>query len=76
MVYNILDFQEALSLNRAYLLKTSIDNDQADLFMICELQSEEGANIILDISLRTNDDRYMRADLVSNQKTQIKFIKL
>lgn len=67
MFYNILDFPEAPPSNRADLLKIIIDNYQPDLFMICELQSEEGANTILNTSLRTNDDRYMRADFVSNQ---------
>lgn len=67
MLYNILDFPEAPPSNRADLLKIIIDNYQPDLFMICELQSEEGANTILNTSLRTNDDRYMRADFVSNQ---------
>jgi len=69
MFYNLLDFPEAPPSNRADILKTIIDNYQPDLFMVCELQSEDGANTILNTSLQTSDNRYMRADFVLNQST-------
>ena len=67
MFYNLLEFPEAPPANRATILKTILDDYQPDLFMVCELQSEEGANSILNISLQTTDNRYARAAFVSNQ---------
>ncbi len=69
MFYNLLDFPEAPPSNRADILKTIIDDYQPDLFMVCELQSENGANTILNTSLQTFDNRYVRANFVLNQST-------
>ena len=67
MFYNLLEFPDAPPSNRVSILKTILDDYQPDLFMVCELQSEEGANTILNTSLQTNDKRYEKADFVSNQ---------
>ncbi|MCB0475970.1 MAG: T9SS type A sorting domain-containing protein, partial [Flavobacteriaceae bacterium] len=67
MAYNLLDFPEAPPSNRAEILKVIIDNYQPDLFMVCELQSETAAELILNTSLETPDNRYRSAQFVSNQ---------
>ncbi len=67
MFYNLLDFPEAPPSNRADILKTILDDYQPDLFMVCELQSQAGANTILNTSLQTADNRYAMAQFVSNQ---------
>ena len=67
MFYNLLEFPDAPPTNRATILKTIVDDYQPDLFMVCELKSEEGANAILNTSLQTSDNRYLKANFVSNQ---------
>ncbi|WP_117884871.1 T9SS type A sorting domain-containing protein [Aureibaculum luteum] len=67
MFYNLLEFPEAPPTNRLTILKAILDDYQPDLFMVCELQSEEGANSILSTSLQTSDNRYAKAAFVSNQ---------
>jgi len=67
MFYNLLDFPEAPPSNRADILSVIFDDYQPDLFMVCELQSEIGANSILSSALRTTDDRYRAAQFVTNQ---------
>ncbi len=67
MFYNILEFPEAPPENRPTILKTILDSYQPDLFMVCELLSEEGANTILNTALQTADNRYDKAVFVSNQ---------
>ena len=69
MFYNLLDFPEAPPLNRPELLKAILDNYQPDLFMVCELQSEIGANTILSLFPRTDDDIYRAAQFVTNQSS-------
>jgi len=69
MFYNLLDFPEAPPSNRADILKAIVDDYQPDLFMVCELQSEAGADIILNTSLVTQDNRYMRANFIPNQSS-------
>ncbi len=67
MFYNLLEFPDAPPSNRADILKTILDDYKPDLFMVCELKSEEGANAILNTSLHTNSNRYLKATYVSNQ---------
>lgn len=67
MFYNLLEFPEAPPVNRPTILRTILNDYQPDLFMVCELQSEEGANIILNTSLQTTDNRYAKSAFVSNQ---------
>ena len=61
MVYNLLDFPEAYPPNRAQLLKNILDEYDPDIFMVCELQSEYGANLILNISLNSIANKYKMA---------------
>lgn len=67
MFYNLLNFPEAPPINRADILGDIFDEYQPDLFMVCELQTEIGANSILSSALRTTDDRYRAAQFVTNQ---------
>jgi len=69
MFYNLLDFPEAPPSNRDERLKGILDNYQPDLFMVCELQSEIGANTILSLFPRTDDDIFRAAQFVTNQSS-------
>ena len=69
MFYNLLDFPEAPPSNRDELLKAILDDYQPDLFMVCELQSEIGANTVLSSFSRTVDDSYRAAEFVTNQSS-------
>ena len=69
MFYNLLNFPEAPPSNRPEILKAILDNYQPDLFMVCELQSEIGANTVLSSFPRTEDDRYRAAQFVTNQSS-------
>ena len=65
--YNVLDYPEAPPANRATILKSILDDIQPDIFMVAELQSEAGADEILNTSLQRADNRYARAAFVVNQ---------
>jgi len=67
MFYNILDFPVAPPENRAELLQSILDQYEPDLLLVCELTSEEGANSILNTSLARSDQRYKKANFISNQ---------
>jgi len=67
MSYNLEDFPEAPPTNRELYLKTIVKSEQPDLLMVCELQSQTGANEILNVSLQTTDNHYKSAVFVSNQ---------
>jgi endonuclease/exonuclease/phosphatase family metal-dependent hydrolase len=66
MSYNLLDFPELLPNPRENYLKSIIDDIQPDIFMVCELETEAGADLILNTSLATTDNRYARAAFVIN----------
>ena len=53
MSYNLLDFPAQVS-SRADTLKKIIDHVVPDIFMVCELTSQTGANLILNNALNTN----------------------
>lgn len=69
MFYNLLQFPEAPPSNRADILKTITDDVNPDLFMVCELQSEQGGELILERTLETSDNRYKMAVFVDNQSS-------
>lgn len=64
MMYNVLDFPSAYPPNRAQLLKSILDEYDPDIFMVCELQSEYGANLILNISLNSSENKYKMAPFI------------
>jgi len=67
MSYNLLDFPEAIPNPRENYLKNILDNIQPDVLMVCELETEAGADLILNTSLATTDNRYARANFVINR---------
>ncbi len=69
MFYNLLEFPEASPNGRPEILKDILTNFQPDIFMVCELQSEAGANAIIDITLNSETNTYSRAPFVSNQSS-------
>jgi len=69
MSYNLLDFPEQLPNPRENYLKNIINDIQPDIFMVCELENETGADLILNTSLATTDNRYARAAFVGNQSS-------
>lgn len=64
MVYNLLDFPTALPQNRELILKDILEEYSPDIFMVCELQSEYGANLIRDISLNGTSEEYKMAPFI------------
>ncbi|MCB0456168.1 MAG: T9SS type A sorting domain-containing protein [Flavobacteriaceae bacterium] len=67
MCYNLLEFPEANPQNREIILRDILDEYSPDIFMVCELQSGLGADLIVNNSLNYSEDRYRRATFVPNQ---------
>ncbi|HLW32084.1 MAG TPA: T9SS type A sorting domain-containing protein [Aequorivita sp.] len=67
MVYNLLEFPSAKPPNRESILKTILDEYKPDIFMVSELESEAGGNLILDIALSTNGNNYSMAPFEPSQ---------
>jgi len=69
MFYNVLEFPE-LSPNRISLLEDILQDYAPDIFMVCELQSQEGADAILNTALNgdpSNGNIYSAAPYFENQ---------
>lgn len=77
MTYNLMHFPSTLVdddgdgtfTERTPVLKEILDTYQPDLFSVCELGTEEGADMILQTALQTDDNRYDRANFVYNQSS-------
>ncbi|GEQ87238.1 hypothetical protein ULMS_27460 [Patiriisocius marinistellae] len=69
MFYNLLEFPEALPQNREAILKDILNEYNPDVFMICELQSQEGADLILNSSLNDEDSDFAAAPYFENQSS-------
>lgn len=67
MMYNILDFPSAYPANRVSILKDILDEYDPDIFMVCELQNQYGAYLILNTALNYNGEKYMMAPFVPSQ---------
>lgn len=67
MMYNILDFPGAFPTNRTTILRDILDDYDPDIFMVCELQSQYGADLILNTSLNHNGIEYVRAPFIPSQ---------
>jgi exonuclease III len=61
MFYNLLEFPSAQPNNREQILMEILNEYEPDLFMICELESEYGADLILNTSLNDEGANYLRA---------------
>ncbi len=64
MFYNVFKFPNSLPQNRQLILRDILDEYQPDLFMICELATENAADLILNTSLQNQVDNYNRAVFV------------
>ncbi len=61
MFYNLLEFPSAFPPNREEILRDILNEYDPDIFMICELESEAGANRILNTALNDEGDNYQMA---------------
>lgn len=66
MFYNLLEFPSASPGNRDVILRNIMEEYQPDIFMVCELESEQGANDILNTSLTYSSFPYGRAAFQPN----------
>lgn len=66
MFYNVFHFPSSVPANREYLLRDILDQYQPDLFMICELETKDGADLILNTSLANQQDVFDRAEFHYN----------
>jgi len=69
MFYNLLEFPNAAPGGRSDILKNIIVEFQPDIFMVCELQNEVGADLVLNTSLNSENASYSRAEFVYNQSS-------
>lgn len=64
MFYNLFKFPNSLPQNRELILRDILDEYQPDLFMVCELVTEDAADLILNTSLQNQADPFARAEFV------------
>jgi hypothetical protein len=67
MFYNLLNFPESTPAGRSIILRNILTDFEPDLFMVCELRNEGGADDILNTSLNYNTANFARTDFVANQ---------
>ena len=67
MVYNLLEFPSASPGGRSQILRNILNEYEPDIFMVCELENEAGADEILNISLNDQGNYFSRAPFVTNQ---------
>lgn len=67
MFYNLLNYpnEDAIP-NREQYLETVLADYQPDLFMVCEVNTETGANTVLDITRSSISSNYQMATYVNN----------
>ncbi|GHC58226.1 T9SS type A sorting domain-containing protein [Ulvibacter litoralis] len=69
MFYNLLEFPRFLPGDRSILLQDILDNYEPDIFMVCELQSQNGSDQVLNIALNDEGANYSAAPFVLNQSS-------
>lgn len=69
MFYNLLHYPSAPPSNRNVILKNILNTYEPDLFMVCELEDENGANTILNTSLSEINKNYAKALYTNNQSS-------
>src|SRR5690606_4245177 len=74
MFYNIFRFPSSNPANRELILRDILDEYQPDLFMVCELETEVGADLILNTSLQ-NLPNFQRAVYHKNTSSTSDFIQ-
>jgi len=67
MFYNLLYYPSGNPQNREVILKDILDTYNPDIFTVCELETEAGADEILTQSIQTSRPNFARAVFVSNQ---------
>ena len=67
MFYNLLYYPSGNPQNREVILKDILDTYNPDIFTVCELETEIGADEILTQSIQTSRPNFARAVFVSNQ---------
>ena len=67
MFYNLLNFPESTPAGRSIILRNILTDFEPDLFMVCELRNEGGADDILNTSLNYNTANFALTDFVANQ---------
>jgi hypothetical protein len=66
MFYNLLEYPSALPGGRDIILQNILDTYEPDVFMVCELESPEGANSILNVSLNDEAENYTAFPFINN----------
>ena len=69
MFYNVLEYPSAPPENREDILRDIVHEYEPDIFMIAELETEAGAQEILDESLNFYADAFSAAPFVENTST-------
>lgn len=67
MTYNLLNFPTAPPSNRTEILKNILDEYQPDLLMVNELESELGADLILNESILPSNPHFARSEFIPLQ---------
>ena len=74
MFYNLFHYPSAPPTNRDDILKDILNEYVPDLFLVCELEDQNGANSILDVSLSEIDKNYAKTLYSPNQSTGDSFL--
>ncbi|RDK87300.1 hypothetical protein [Marinirhabdus gelatinilytica] len=69
MFYNLLEFPSASPGNRFIILRDIVAEFPPDIFMICELESEAGADTLLNETLNFETLSFNRAPYLTNQSS-------
>jgi endonuclease/exonuclease/phosphatase family metal-dependent hydrolase len=69
MFYNVFNYPSAPTPNRAQILSDILDEYQADIFMVCEVETQAGAVDILNDALNNTSIIYEKAPFVINQSS-------
>ena len=75
MFYNVLWFPE-LNPNRIDLLQVVLQDYEPDIFMVCELQNQEGADAILNIGLNSDSNSNCIEIFCHEPKCQLSLLKI
>src|SRR5690554_111340 len=75
MFYNIFRFPSSPPANRELILREILDEYQPDLFIVCELETETGTDLILNTSLANQSDAFERAIFYSNTSSSTDFLQ-
>lgn len=69
MFYNVLEFPSASPSNRELVLKNILSEYNPDIFMACEIESLEGANLIKNSTFNSENYEFERAPFSVNQSS-------